>query len=297
LRALSPSSRGAVLVTGAAGFVGSAITALLRLKGFNVITHARRAANGIDWAADLAQPFADFNMISGSIAAVVHCAAAVPSRSSSFQDNVISTTNLCAKLATMQSVERVIHLSSVAVYKRPARGEWTISEDAELVDVDDPDSDLYARSKRSSELALDALTQRRSDVTLIHLRASSVYGRGMVSTTLLPVLVTRALEHKPLRLSGPRGYTQNFVHVEDVADLAMALLLGQDSSYALNAFSDDTYELCALAHYVRDRIGSRSAIIDSTNDAELPVPIFANASAKRLQPAFRKLRDHLLDVA
>jgi nucleoside-diphosphate-sugar epimerase len=118
----------------------------------------------------------------------------------------------------------------------------------------------------------------------------------MVPTTILPVLVTRALQHEPIKLTGPRGYVQNFVHVEDVAELAMTLLTGDDHSYAVNAFSEDTYGLSALAHFVRDELRSRSDIIDTTDDQESPAPVFVNALARRLQPRFRMLRNHVLDV-
>jgi nucleoside-diphosphate-sugar epimerase len=247
--------------------------------------------------ADLGQPIHAYQPLPGRIVAMIHCAAAIPSRSNSFDENVHATTRLCAKLAQMCSVDRVIHLSSVAVYKAPPRGLWIISEDAELVDIDDPNTSPYAGSKRASELALDTFAQQHPEVRLVHLRASSVYGRGMVPTTLLPVLVTRALQHEPIQLGGPRGYVQNFVHVEDVAELAITLLTSDDRFYAVNAFSEDTYGLAALAHFIRDELRSTSSIIDNTNSAESPAPVFVNVLARRLQPRFRNLRDYVLDVA
>ena len=299
LPALQPPLRcgGAVLVTGASGFIGSVITAALRSRGFSVVAHARRACTGIDWVEDLGQPLQAYQPLPRRIVAVIHCAAAIPSRSSAFDDNVRIATHLCARLSNIRAVQCVIHLSSVAVYKSPARGQWIISEDAELVDVEDPNTSPYADSKRASELALDAFAQQRPEVTLVHLRASSVYGRGMVTSTLLPTLASRALRHEPMQLRGPRGYVQNFVHVEDVAELAITLLTGNDSYCAVNAFSEDTYGLSTFAHLVRDALGSRSVIIDNTDGAEWPTPVFVNVLARRFQPTFRALRNHVLDVA
>jgi nucleoside-diphosphate-sugar epimerase len=183
------------------------------------------------------------------------------------------------------------------VYKRPYSGPWIISEDAEVVDVYDASADPYARSKRASELALDALARCRADIEISHLRVSSIYGPGMNRSTLLPALVSRALRGGPLRLHGPRHYVQNFVHVSDVADLAAALAFGIRCPPIINGFSDDTLGLSVLAELVCSRLGSGSNIVDESQEADVPEPIFVNVEAKRLHPKFRRLADNLHDAA
>jgi nucleoside-diphosphate-sugar epimerase len=285
-----------ILVTGVAGFVGGAVTNLLRSKGLSVVTHARGVAPGIDWVADLGDPHT--TSIPFGIASVVHCAAAIPARSNAFaRDNSFATAQLAAILAKIGALKRMVHISSVAVYERPPSGQWIISEDAEVVDVGDPSADPYARSKRASELALDAIGRHRPDIEITHLRASSIYGRGMNLATLLPALVSRALRDEPLRLYGPRNYRQNFVHVSDVVELAVALALGASSPSVINAFSDDTFGLSALAELICAGLGSHSKVVDDSHEADAPEPIFVNIEAKRLHPAFRRLADNLYDVA
>lgn len=287
-----------ILVTGAAGFVGGAITRLLRGSGYGVIAHARRAAAGIDWVVDLGDRFADAPPLPTDIAAVIHCAAAIPSRSNAFaRDNAAATREIAEALQAVGSLRCIVHLSSVAAYKRPSSGSWIISEDAATVDVDDPVGDQYARSKRVSELAFDLLADRRPHVKVTHLRASSIYGKGMVVTTLLPAIVARARRQEAIRLRGPRTYVQNFVHVKDVAELATALIFDENPPRVVNAFSDDTFGLTALADLVKSRLKSRSQIVDATEDFVMPIPIFANARAKQFHPRFRRLADHLLDAA
>jgi nucleoside-diphosphate-sugar epimerase len=287
-----------ILVTGAAGFVGKAVTDLLRSKGSSVVTHARRVAPSIDWVADLADPLPLSRPVPSDIAAVVHCAAAIPARSNAFaRDNSVGTAQLSDMLAEITSLRRIVYISSVAVYKRPYTGRWIISEDAEIVDVGDPGVDPYVRSKRASELALDALAHRRPDVGVTHLRPSSIYGPGMVSTTLLPAFVTRALRHEPLRLHGPRNHVQNFVHVSDVADLAAELVLSACAPSVVNAFSDDTFALSVLAQLICAGLGSPSKVVDNSHETDGPEPVFVNVRAKRLHPTFRRLADNLLDAA
>jgi nucleoside-diphosphate-sugar epimerase len=287
-----------ILVTGAAGCAGSAVTALLRSKGCNVIAHARRAAPGIDWVADLGGLSAGGYPFPTDVAAVVHCAGANPSRSNAFaRDNAAATGELAALLETAISLRQVVHLSSVAVYKRPPSGCWIISENAETVDVNDPGRDPHASSKRSSELALESLTQKRPEVKVTQLRASSIYGPGVVLTRLLPTLVARARRNEPLQLYGPRDYVQNFIHVQDVAELAMALLLDDGAPRVVNAFSDDTYKVAALAELVKVGVGSRSQIVDATDDSVVPEAVYVNTRAKQFHPRFRRLADHLADAS
>jgi nucleoside-diphosphate-sugar epimerase len=287
-----------ILVTGAAGCAGSAIATLLRSKGYNVVAHARRAAPGIDWVADLGSLSAGGYAFPSDVAAVVHCAGANPSRSNAFaRDNTGATVELAALLETAVSLRHVIYLSSVAVYKPPPSGCWIISENAETVDVDDPGVDPHASSKRGSELALESLARKRPEVKVTQLRASSIYGPGVVLTRLLPTLVARARRNEPLQLYGPRDYVQNFVHAQDVAELEMALLLDDGPPRVVNAFSDDTYKVTALAELVKVAIGSRSEIADATDDTVVPEAVYVNTRAKQFHPRFRRLADHLLDAS
>jgi nucleoside-diphosphate-sugar epimerase len=289
---------GRVLVTGAAGFVGQAVSRRLKIAGLNVLTHSRHPSDGVDWAADLADESQLCRGFPADIQTVIHCAAAIPARSKEFgRDNAAATSLLAAALGEVSSLRRVVHVSSVAVYKRPPLGEWVLNEGAETVDFGDPDADFYARTKRSAELTLDSLVHRHSRLSIVHLRASSIYGPGMVPTTLLPAFVACAIRNEPLRLRGPRNYAQNFVHVDDVSDMICALTLSTVTpSSVVNAFSDDTYQLSALAELVRVGLKSSSDVVDDTECVERAVPIFVNARAKELLPNFRRLADHLRDA-
>lgn len=285
-----------VLVTGAAGLVGRHVTDLLRSRGVQVMAHARRPGPGIDWVADLGDPQASFDPMRFDVAAIVHCAAVIPTRSDRFlRDNTMASARLAASLSAAKSLKRIVHLSSVTVYKPPAVGRWLIGEDAATIDAHGRD-DSYGASKLASERNLDAIGRDRPDVAITHLRPSPIHGRGMVRTTVLPVFVERALRHKPLLLRGPRPFFQNFVHVADVAELAVALLEEAHVPAVVNAFSDDTYELAALADLIRTRLGSSSQVVDERHVAQGPEPVFLNRIAKRLHPAFRSLADHLADA-
>ena len=292
-----PGMNEPILVTGAAGLVGRHVADLLRSRGVRVVAHARHPGPGIDWAADLTDPGTFRDPTRFDVAGVIHCAAAIPARSDRFhRDNTMATAALAEWLSAAKSLKRIVHLSSVAVYQQPTIGRWVIGEDAKTLDGDRRQGS-YAASKLACEGSLDAVGRGKPDIAITHLRASSIYGPGMVRTTLLPVLVARALRNQPLLLRGPRPYFQNFVHVADVAELAVALVQEDRGPAVINAFSDDTYELAALAELIRARLRSSSQIIDESYAAEGPEPVYLNGTAKRLHPSFRGLADHLAEAS
>lgn len=293
------NKRTRILVTGAAGFVGWHVARIARNAGLNVQTHSRRPGRDIDFAVDLGDPAAMRRLPWNSISTVIHCAAAIPSRSDAFaRDNAEAATTLAEFLLEAELLRRVVHVSSVAVYRRPTSGDWLISETAEVIEEDEFAADPYARSKRQVEVVLNDLAWHRPDISVCHLRASSIYGSGMVTTTLLLALVHRVQQHQPMVLRGPRAYRQNFVHVMDVADLAITM--AEDTSghrvSVLNAFSDDTHGLFELADLVRAALGSSSATVDETMNVDCPVAAFENRRAKRHHARFRSQPDHLRDI-
>ncbi len=285
-----------VLVTGAIGFIGLHVTRAARDAGLKILTHARHPMPGINLSADLSDRFAVRNLPLHTVSAVIHCAAAIPSRSSAFaQDNTQSAVVLAEALLGAKALRRIIHVSSIAVYRRAASADWLISEDADVVDTTDAGNDAYAWSKREVEIALDGIAARRREVSVCHLRASSVYGPGMAGSTLLPTLVRCARQNQPIVLRGPRTYHQNFIHVDDVAALAVIMLREPSDRFEriLNAFSDDTYGLFELADIIRTKIGSSSEVVDETENIAIPIPIFDNSRSKRHYPRYLTLRDNL----
>ena len=286
-----------ILITGAAGFVGCHVSQAAQKAGLKIRTLARTQAAGIDWCADLSDQRVVATLPLSTVTTIIHCAAAVPSRSGAFErDNVQAAASLAACLVAAESLRRIVHISSIAVYRRPVAAPWMISEDASVVDILSEEAEPYARSKRLVEISLDRVAELRRDVFVSHLRASSIYGPRMVSTTLLPTIVRCARQNAPIILRGPRAYRQNFVHVEDVASLALMFATNHHArSGPLNAFSDDTYGLFDLANMVRTRLNSKSAIVDETENRDIIAPHFDNSRARCLH-RFRRLEFHLRDT-
>jgi nucleoside-diphosphate-sugar epimerase len=193
----------------------------------------------------------------------------------------------------------VVHLSSVSVYEEPPAGDWEIREEAVTLAPNHSQGDDYATSKRLAEILLDELATERGNLEVVHLRPSSIYGIGMAPSTLLPTIVGRAKQRQPIVLRGPRAYRQNFVHVLDVAEMALFLALSSSDvlPHAVNAFSDDTLSLFELVDLVGVHLGHPIQVIDKTEAKEIAERKFVNTRAKHMHPHFRSLSQHVLEAA
>ena len=230
-----------LLITGSTGFVGGAVARAAELRGFTHVLTPGRDWDGVPWS---------------DVTHVAHCAAVTPARlkagggdSSGFQQNVELTDRLLEYLRH-SPVKSLAFISSISVYDKQVAA-LELSEDAPT-----ERSDPYALSKIRSEELIRAAAADQGFVAWL-LRASSVYGAGMDQSLVLPSLCRAAAAGDPLELFGPRGYSQNFIHVDDLAAVVLAALAHPGSpgtATAVNAFSDDSWLLSELAATVAEHL-------------------------------------------
>ena len=123
-RKLPPTeaAKGLVLVTGGSGMLGRAVVAELRRNGWPVRSLGRRIPPpsereaGVEYVmADLGGDF-DGSALSG-VATVVHCAAETAGGKEAHERNSVQATRNLLQSAAKASVQRFIHVSSLAVLK------------------------------------------------------------------------------------------------------------------------------------------------------------------------------------
>ena len=213
-----------LLITGASGFVGTAL--LDRLSDdarWDVRPCTRRPVDSrvgtIEWVTspELADG-ADWRSVLSGVDAVVHLAARVHvmSRSDGPSDeefrrvNVKGTLDL-AEQAAGAGVRRFVFLSSVKVHGDAG------ALDAESVSAP---SDAYGRSKWAAELALGKLAHA-TGLEVVTIRPPLVYGSGVKANFL--ILATAVRRGIPLPLGGIRN-RRSLVGVRNLVDLTITCM-------------------------------------------------------------------------
>jgi nucleoside-diphosphate-sugar epimerase len=172
-----------VLVTGSAGFIGSAVVRELRQRGEQVIGLDQ---TGADLDADIAAPGPWQREFSG-VDTVIHTAAMIgmPAQTAQFwRVNTLGTRHVL-DAARDAGARRFVLLSSVTVFGNDFPDG--VTEDYPTRPTGVP----YADTKIAAEhLCLDEYI--RSDIETTIVRPGDVYGPGSRPWTLLPVQMIRS---------------------------------------------------------------------------------------------------------
>lgn len=210
-----------ILVTGANGFIGSAVCATL--------AHNRKVRAAVRRGSTKASPAAtevvecdfattqDWSNALKNVSAIVHCAARVHVMKEKSLDplaefravNVTGTLKM-AKAAAAAGVERFIFLSSIGV-----NGLETGDTPFRSCDSASPRSD-YALSKLEAEQDLMALASR-STMDVVIIRPPLVYGPGAPGN--FRTLISWVSRGIPLPLGAVTRNRRSFINLQNLADL------------------------------------------------------------------------------
>ncbi|MCP5059096.1 MAG: NAD-dependent epimerase/dehydratase family protein [bacterium] len=215
-----------VLLTGASGFLGRRIMALLRADGHTVTAlllpeepEASLLADGFV-RGDITRPESLLGAMEDQDA-VVHLAGAVGYGQSFARCRSLNrdgTANVVRE-TVRAGVRRFVHMSSVSVYGRVAEVELT--EDAPLRRIGDPYGDTKADAEEIVTARADV-----GDLDLTILRPTVIWGPGDV--LFLPKLIEN-LSSGRARVVGPGTNIVDAVHVDDVARLVTTTLANHAS--------------------------------------------------------------------
>ncbi|PKK13509.1 dTDP-glucose 4,6-dehydratase [Thermomonospora sp. CIF 1] len=288
-----------ILVTGAAGFIGSYyVRAMLdgEYPGFtdakitvvDKLTYAGNRANlpashpRLEFVqADICQQSLLLELVDGHDA-VVHFAAeshvdrSLVNAGDFVSTNVLGTQNLMHACLTT-GVARVVHVSTDEVYGSIEQGAWT--EEWPL----SPNSP-YAASKAASDLiALSYARTHGLDVSVT--RCSNNYGPYQHVEKLIPLFVTNLLSGEPAPLYGDGSHVREWLHVSDHCRAVQLVLtsgragevynIGGGTERTNRQIAEELVRLCGagpeMIRRVPDRKGHdrRYALDDSKIRAEL----------------------------
>lgn len=208
------------LIIGANGFLGRFILSACLTRGWHVDAMYHRARNFIP-ATCSAFPVTALDNYSNDYDVVFLVAAIIPYGSFDSADVALIDTNVKLVLATVAKFPqaKIVFASSVSVYGTP------VNPLTECSPFTCPNA--YGLSKLAGEF----IVSQHSRYAII--RFSSLYGLGMNRNTFVPAIIRQARETGVITLYGDGSRKQDYLHVADAAELALAAALHEGSGVYL----------------------------------------------------------------
>lgn len=256
-----------VLLTGAGGFIGQALTAELAAKGHQVCavalpaerdTLARRipAAQWISWDLGSAPAPAE---LPARIDAVAHLAQSPHYREFPEKATEVFRVNCDATLCLLDYARRAgagrfLLASSGSIYRRS--GE-PLTESSPV----EP-GDFYSVSKLVAE-QISACYRGSFGVSVA--RLFCVYGPGQRGR-MIPGLIERVRSGRPVTLRGENGMSINPLYLSDAVE-TLAALLGLSGSHVLNVAGEEACSIRRMAQLIGEALG-RPPVFESGGPEE-----------------------------
>jgi dTDP-glucose 4,6-dehydratase len=268
-----------IFVTGGAGFIGSNFIrhVLGRDKGYRIVnfdklTYAGNLAN-LESVAD--NPNCSF--VKGDIcdaaavesamkgcAAVVHFAAESHVDRSIYEPAPVIQTNVTGTFIMLQvartlGMERFVHISTDEVYGDMAPGEFA-NEESKL-----QPSSPYSASKAGSDLLVLSYVRTYKFPGIIT-RSSNNYGPFQFPEKFLPLMITNAMNDKPLPIYGDGKQQRDWLHVEDNCRGVLAVLEKGRVGECYNIGGSDIVENLTIARRLLHLTGKPESLLSYVKD-------------------------------
>ena len=232
-----------LLVTGGCGFIGSNFVRRVfttrpgwSIVNFDLLTYAGNPENLVEVASDPRYRFvrgdvADAAAVEAAMGdrpdAIVHFAAESHVDSSIEGPAPFIRTNVGGTLTLLEAARRAGKPRFVQVSTDEVYGALTLEESRQFREEDplQPNSP-YAASKAGADL-LGRAFFRTYELPVLITRCSNNYGPYQFPEKFLPLMITRAMEKRPLPIYGDGLYVRDWIHVEDHCDALLAVLEGK----------------------------------------------------------------------
>ena len=268
-----------ILVTGGAGFIGSNfIRHVLSLnKGYRIVNYDKLTYAGNLANLESVAENPNYSFVRGDICdtngveeamrgcdAVVHFAAESHVDRSIYEPAPVIETNVTGTFVMLQlarklHIGRFVHISTDEVYGDMAPDAFA-SEDSPL-----QASSPYSASKASSDLLVRSYVRTYGFPGLVT-RSSNNYGPYQFPEKFLPLMITNALDDKPLPIYGDGKQQRDWLHVEDNCRGILAVLERGRVGEVYNIGGLDVEENLTIAHKLLRLIGKPETLLSYVKD-------------------------------
>jgi len=268
-----------ILVTGGAGFIGSNFIRYVlslgkgrQIVNYDKLTYAGNLAN-LDAVAD--DPH--YTFVKGDICdaaavevamrgsdAVVHFAAESHVDRSIYEPAPVIQTNITGTFILLQvartlRIGRFVHISTDEVYGDMAPDAFA-NESSPL-----QPSSPYAASKAGADLLVGSY-MRTYGFPAVITRSSNNYGPYQFPEKFLPLMITNALENKPLPIYGDGKQQRDWLHVEDNCRGIFAVLEKGRVGEVYNIGGQNVEENLSIAHRLLSLMGKPESLLSCVGD-------------------------------
>ncbi len=274
------STRQTVLVTGAAGFLGSHLTDRLLAEGFEVVGLDNLMTGDLA-NLDAAKRDPHFHLEIGDVREPLRVYAqivfnlACPASPVHYQSDPHATTTTSV-LGAMRLVEharrrscRIVHASTSEVYGDPFEHPQTESYWGNVNPIGE--RACYDEGKRVAEtLLMDARRQHGADVRIV--RIFNTYGPRMAFNDgrVVSNFLIQAIEGRPITLYGDGQQSRSFCYVSDLVEGLLRSALASEFDPPLNLGNPQEFKMRELAEVVMKIAGRQMEIVTKPLPADDP---------------------------
>jgi dTDP-glucose 4,6-dehydratase len=268
-----------IFVTGGAGFIGSNFVRLILGldKKYSVVNYDKLTYAGNLSNLDAVASDPDYIFVKGDICdaaaveaamegcdAVVHFAAESHVDRSIYEPAPVIQTNVTGTFILLQiakklSVSRFVHVSTDEVYGDMEPGAF--ADETTPLQPNSP----YSASKAASDLLVRSYVRTYGFPALIT-RASNNYGPYQFPEKFLPLMITNALEDKPLPIYGDGMQQRDWLHVDDHCRGILAVLERGRIGEVYNIGGLDVEENIAMLHRLLKLINKPTSLFSYVKD-------------------------------
>lgn len=267
-----------IIVTGAAGFLGSHVADVLREEGHDAV--------GLDIQdnptqpiikADLLQPDSLMKALDG-IGAVCHLAAvgdvylAFQNPSLAAAINVTGTASLL-EACLKKGIKKFIYASTWEVYGEP---RYQPIDEKHPCSPDHP----YNITKLAGEqLALSY--DRLKGLPVVSLRIGTAYGSRMRPNAVFSIFIRKGRAREPITIKGTGEQTRQFTHAKDIGRAFALALTSKLHGEVFNIVGNESISIRQLAELVCSKLPT-SINYEAARTGDIAPAIVSSEKAKRL---------------
>lgn len=282
-----------LLVTGGAGFIGSAFVRMAHGRGFEIVNLDKLTYAGNPENLEAVEGKAGYRFVHGDICdaalveglleevkpeAIVHFAAESHVDRSILSPDAFVETNVRGTFTLLEAAKKAgtrkfCHVSTDEVY-----GSVEAPHEATEEDPLRPNSP-YSASKAGSDLLVRSYFQTYG-LPAVVTRASNNYGPYQFPEKLIPLMILNAMENRPLPVYGDGQQVRDWLYVEDHCRALMAVLEKGRAGETYNIGGNRSLANLEVVRRVLEAVGRPETLIQYVRDRPGHDRRYALSSAK-----------------